>query len=101
MEDGHHLGRGQPAQHVPARHGGPPGHARLVLGFLRQPERRRLPCQVSRAGRYQLPTCHVISVVPFHTFPLLTLKGEIVGGCVFQSSKFLKVIYDFKFQAVT
>lgn len=49
LAHGHHLGRGQPAADVPAKHEGPAGGARLVLGLLHQPQRHRLPDQV-RAG---------------------------------------------------
>lgn len=46
LEDGHHLGRGQPVDHVPTQHGGHPQHGRLVLGLLHQSQRCRLPHQV-------------------------------------------------------
>lgn len=46
LAHGHHLGRGQSADHVPAQHGGPAGHAGLELGLLHQPQRGRLPHQV-------------------------------------------------------
>lgn len=42
----HHLGRGQPVDHVPAQHGGPSQNGRLVLGLFHQPQRGRLPHQV-------------------------------------------------------
>lgn len=46
LADVHHLGRGQPADHVPTQHGRPSQNVRLVLGLLHQPQRCRLPNQV-------------------------------------------------------
>lgn len=49
LEDGHHLGGCQPPDHVPAQHGGPAVHDRLVLGLLYQSQRCWLSHQVRAA----------------------------------------------------
>lgn len=51
LAHGHHLGRGQSADHVPTQHGRPVGHEGLELGFLHQPQRGRLPHQVIKMDR--------------------------------------------------
>ena len=46
LAHGDHLGRGQPAEGLPAQHAGPALHAGLEVGLLHQPQRHRLPHQV-------------------------------------------------------
>lgn len=46
LADVHHLGGGQPVDHVPTQHARPSQNVRLVLGLLHQPQRCRLPHQV-------------------------------------------------------
>ncbi len=47
LAHGHHLGRGQSAEGLPALHAWPAVHAGLEMGFLHQPQCHRLPHQVS------------------------------------------------------
>lgn len=44
---GDYLGRGQPAQDLPAQHEGPAGHGGLEVGLLHQSECHRLPHKVT------------------------------------------------------
>lgn len=46
LENGHHLGWGQPPVHLPAEHAGSPGDDWLALGLLHQPQCCWLPHQV-------------------------------------------------------
>lgn len=66
LENGHHLGRGQPPVHLPAEHAGSPGDDRLALGLLHQPQRCRLPHQVR-------PSTAPGQLVPGSCFPSLLM----------------------------
>lgn len=66
LENGHHLGRGQPPVHLPAEHAGSPGDDRLALGLLHQPQCCRLPHQVR-------PSTAPRQLVPGSCFPSLPM----------------------------
>lgn len=66
------MGRSQSAYHVSAEHEGPAGHARLVLGFLHQPECCWLPNQVSHD---HLALLHFWLIILLISFALLGLSS--------------------------